>query len=61
MQIPDSLPGIGAPTKKGDLLDGGRYTVVRKLGSGTFGSVFCTYDAKKGAYSAVKMQKPGKK
>jgi serine/threonine protein kinase len=43
------------------VLDGGRYSVVRKLGAGTFGAVYCAYDQKSSTYSAVKMQKPGKK
>jgi serine/threonine protein kinase len=47
--------------KKGDELDDLRYTIIRKLGSGTFGSVYCAVDKESGTYVAVKMQKSGRK
>ncbi|KAI0973322.1 putative serine protein kinase [Xylaria arbuscula] len=48
-------PGHYHPVHIGNLLDGGRYTVVRKLGHGTFSTVWLARDTKKKEYVAIKI------
>ncbi|KAI1303969.1 serine protein kinase [Xylaria venustula] len=48
-------PGHYHPVHIGDLFNGGRYEVRRKLGHGTFSTVWLAHDTKTGQYVALKI------